>query len=169
VSRSGSRTVRCSLCGHGFEPAGLACHAECPLGPRCGLICCPSCGYQVVDESRTLIGRLLRRRFPAAVPRARPDGAARPSAAVREVPLTHVPTGMTVCIRSLREMPPSRRARLSALGVVPGSEVLLVQRRPAPVIRIGQTEVAVSEQILGEIRVEPPPRSAATGPEASGS
>ena len=45
--------MRCRLCGHMFEATNLACHASCPLGSRCSLICCPNCGYQVVDESKS--------------------------------------------------------------------------------------------------------------------
>lgn len=163
MSASASRSVRCSLCGHEFEPAGLACHAECPLGLRCGLICCPSCGYQVVDESQSVVAHALKRLLPGhgSAPRTRGRG----EADAKQVPLTHVPPGVVVAIHSLREMPRSRSARLSALGLVPGSAVLLVQRRPVPVIRMGETEVAVSEEILGQIWVSvvssDGPRSAA--------
>ncbi len=148
MSRSVDRTVRCSLCGHRFEPTGMACHAECPLGSRCGLICCPNCGYQVVDESRSLIGRLLAgRSVRSAVP------AGRPARQVEEVPLTHVPKGVAVEIRSLRGMPSARSARLSAFGMVPGSSVTMVQRRPVPVVRIGETDLALSEEIVEQIWV----------------
>jgi Fe2+ transport system protein FeoA len=146
-----AETLRCALCGHELVPAALPCHSECPLGPRCGLICCPSCGYQVVDETRSLLGRLIRGRpLKSLAPGARPPGSA-----TTEVPLTHVPQGTEVEIRSLRDMPSGRSARLSAFGVVPGTSVTLVQRRPVPVVRIGETDLALSEEILGEIWVSP--------------
>lgn len=151
MSVSADGTLRCALCGHELEPATLPCHDACPLGPRCGLICCPNCGYQVVDESRSLIGRLVRGRpFKRVVPAPRRAGSSTP-----DVPLTHVPRGTEVEIRSLRDMPSGRTARLSAFGVVPGTSVTLVQRRPVPVIRIGETDLALSEEILGEIWVAP--------------
>jgi Fe2+ transport system protein FeoA len=78
-----------------------------------------------------------------------------------QIPLTHVPRGEAVAIGSLREMPAARSARLSAFGVVPGSTVSVLQRRPVPVIRIGETEIALSEEILGQIWVERPQRAAA--------
>jgi Fe2+ transport system protein FeoA len=67
-----------------------------------------------------------------------------------------VRAGVDVRIRSLDEMPAGRRVRLGAFGAVPGSSVRLVQRRPVPVIRLGETDLAVSAEILGEILVEPP-------------
>jgi DtxR family Mn-dependent transcriptional regulator len=41
--------------------------------------------------------------------------------------------------------------RLSALGVVPGSRITLVQRTPAFILRVGETELTVDESIAREI------------------
>jgi Fe2+ transport system protein FeoA len=143
--------MRCRLCGHTFEPTGLACHSSCPLGTRCSLICCPNCGYQVVDESKSGVVRALRKLWP---------GAGDPQAAPRRdddaVPLTHVGTGIPVEVLELAEMPPMRASRLTAFGLAPGTVVALAQRRPVPVVRIGETELALSEEIVGQIHVRPP-------------
>ena len=160
MSESAERARRCPLCGHEIEMAVLPCHTGCPLGPRCGLICCPRCGYQVVDESRSVIGRLLRGR-----PRGTHETTRSQERPEIEVPLTHVRTGAQVEIRSLRGMAPGRSARLSAFGVVPGTHVTLVQRRPVPVIRVGETDLALSEEILAEIWGVPAARG---GPSSSG-
>ena len=53
-------------------------------------------------------------------------------------------------------MPEARMARLSAFGLVPGTTVMVRQRRPVPVIAVGQTELAVNEEILAQIWVLPP-------------
>lgn len=45
--------MKCQLCGYEFDKDGLACHASCPLAKGCAIICCPNCGYQVVDEERS--------------------------------------------------------------------------------------------------------------------
>jgi Fe2+ transport system protein FeoA len=144
------------LCGHEFEPVTLACHAECPLGPRCSLICCPHCGYQVVDESRSRAAGLLRRLWPGSAGRVRrPEGAgARPGA----ISLGHVAAGVDVEVEGLDEMPASRSARLSAFGLVPGRSVRVVQRHPVPVIRVDETEIALSDEILNQIHVVSPSR-----------
>lgn len=43
--------------------------------------------------------------------------------------------------------------KLAALGVLPGVEVVLVQRAPAFVFRIGHAEFAVDAELAGHIRV----------------
>ena len=144
--------MRCQLCGYEFDAGTLACHTECPMGSRCSLICCPNCGYQVVDESKSRLASLLRRLWPSRRTESQPQQPRRPHGK-SVVPLTHIPVGMAVEVQSLENMPPSRLARLSAFGLVPGGHVEVLQRRPAPVIRIGETELALSEEILQQIWV----------------
>jgi Fe2+ transport system protein FeoA len=146
VSRSADHAVRCPLCGHRFDPDALTCHAGCPLGSRCGLICCPRCGYETVDGSRSRAVRLLwrsRRRDRRPVP-TDDDGT---------IALVDVPDGMERAVVAFEGMDAGRSARLSAFGLVPGARVRLLQRRPAPVIRLGEMELALSEEIVSRIRV----------------
>jgi len=144
--------MRCRLCGYEFDAANLACHAQCPMGSRCTLICCPNCGYQVVDESKSRLANLLRRLLSSGRPeRLQSERHRRLGDSL--VPLTHIPEGMTVEVGHLEGMPPSRLARLSAFGLVPGSRIQVLQRHPAPVIRVGETELALSWDILEQIWV----------------
>jgi len=53
--------MRCQLCGFEFDESGLACHASCALNEHCAIICCPNCGYQVIDESKSSLALALRR------------------------------------------------------------------------------------------------------------
>jgi hypothetical protein len=46
--------------------------------------------------------------------------------------------------------------RLSALGIAPGATVELRQRRPAAVVRVEHTEVALADQILEQVWVNVP-------------
>ncbi len=66
--------MHCPLCGHEFDESDRACVASCPMASLqgCHLVCCPQCGYQMVDESKSGIARLLRKVFPAT-----PQGGAR--------------------------------------------------------------------------------------------
>ena len=55
--------MQCPLCGCDFDETDHSCVSECPMAAiqGCNLICCPNCGYQMVDESKSGIARLLRR------------------------------------------------------------------------------------------------------------
>jgi Fe2+ transport system protein FeoA len=53
----------------------------------------------------------------------------------------------------------SRRNALAVFGLVPESEITLVQSRPACVVRIGETELALDPEIAREILVRRQPAS----------
>lgn len=146
--------MQCQLCGYEFSPTGMICHAECPLGSHCNLVCCPNCGYQVVDESKSMLASLIRRVWPSLERSRKP---ARPRKYDRTgeplVPLTHVPEGKKVEVCNTEEMPANRMTKLSVFGIVPGGQVEVLQRRPAPIIRIDETELTLSPEILEQIWV----------------
>jgi DtxR family transcriptional regulator, Mn-dependent transcriptional regulator len=50
---------------------------------------------------------------------------------------------------------PARLNRLANLGVVPGTIVRLLQKRPSVVISCGETSIALEEEIANEIYVKP--------------
>jgi Fe2+ transport system protein FeoA len=151
------KSVTCPLCSHTFTPSGLACHSHCPLGSRCNLICCPQCGYQLIDESRSRTAGWLRRLLPAGKPAAAGATAVRPSAINGALPLTHIPVGMTVEVCAFESVGAEQLSRFTAFGLTPGTRIELVQRHPAPVLRIGETELAVSREIVEHIWVQPGP------------
>jgi hypothetical protein len=66
--------VTCGLCGYTFDAQDQGCHAGCPLAAwqGCALVCCPQCGYQMVDERQSNGARLLKRLWPAR-PDAKPE------------------------------------------------------------------------------------------------
>jgi transposase-like protein len=53
--------IRCPLCGTDFDANEHGRCSICPLGRNCYLICCPVCGYQIVDERKSTLARLARR------------------------------------------------------------------------------------------------------------
>jgi len=150
--------MRCQLCGYQFDASSLACHAGCPLGSHCNLICCPHCGYQVVNESKSVVAKFLSRFWPAAAEPATPTIPLRPAPkrnGETVVPLTHIPVGQEVEIEHFEQLPPERLAQLSAFGLIPGSRVALLQRSPAHILRLGETELALGKEILDHIWVRP--------------
>ena len=146
--------MRCRLCGHEFDAAGLACHTGCPLGSRCNLICCPNCGYQVVDESRSWVVGVVQRLWPSVGRVEARPAPVRP--AQDTVPLSHIPVGMAVKVRGFEEMAGARLARISGFGLIPGSLVEILQRHPTPIVRIGETELSLDMEILAQIWVQTP-------------
>lgn len=58
----------CPLCGFQFDETSLSCQAVCPLAAvqGCSLVCCPNCGYQMVDERKSGLAQLLRRIWKTA-------------------------------------------------------------------------------------------------------
>ena len=71
--------MHCPLCGSEFDPDTLDCQSGCPIAhlQGCHLVCCPNCGYQMVDERKSAIAQLLRRMMGT---RPEPRGAGAPPA-----------------------------------------------------------------------------------------
>jgi hypothetical protein len=53
--------MTCALCGYEVDGGALACYGKCPLAAGCHVVCCPNCGYQTVDESRSGTVKMLRK------------------------------------------------------------------------------------------------------------
>jgi hypothetical protein len=52
--------THCPLCGLVYDEKQRACHAACPLASGCASVCCPNCGYQIVDEDKSHLARWLK-------------------------------------------------------------------------------------------------------------
>jgi hypothetical protein len=61
--------IDCGMCGHSFtQEEGAACRSGCPVAGGCGMVTCPSCGYEFPPRSKivSLITSLVRRKAPPA-------------------------------------------------------------------------------------------------------
>jgi Fe2+ transport system protein FeoA len=140
--------MKCPLCGYEFDPTRLVCHGSCPMADRCAIICCPHCGYQVVDESKSRLAGLIQQAWHRVFHRGPyPEGL---------IPLRDLPPGQTARVARLGSRDPARLWKLSAYGLVPGSVVRLQQRTPAYVVWIGETQVSLDEEVAREIWLEAP-------------
>ncbi len=54
-------TMTCSMCGHIFDPALHVACRSCPLQSGCQLVCCPACGFEMVNPDRSLAARWIKR------------------------------------------------------------------------------------------------------------
>jgi predicted Zn-ribbon and HTH transcriptional regulator len=66
--------MNCPLCGFEFDETAMTCASACPMAAvqGCNLLCCPNCGYQMVDERKSGLAQLLRRALKV-VNRVRPS------------------------------------------------------------------------------------------------
>ena len=131
----------CPLCGTDFEHA--ECKSACPMSHGCAMVRCPRCGYEFVESGKLadMLRRWIRRgRKPAPAPTPVPE-----TSDVRR--LTDLTPGATASIAFIAPTSSARINKLASFGLVPGSEIRLVSRRPAVVLQCGATSIAVEDEI----------------------
>ncbi len=136
------RTYECPLCGTDFT--GAECHSSCPISRGCRMVRCPYCAYEFVESGRfTDMLRRWIRRAPAS------------SAALDAgtMCVADLPIGATAPVTSIRPTSAARVNRLASYGIVPGSDVRLIAKKPTIVIECGSSSVALEEEIGREIFV----------------
>ncbi len=69
--------------------------------------------------------------------------------------LVDLPLGATGAVVFIAPKSVARLNKLAAFGVVPGSQVRLVERKPSVVLACGQTSLAIEDEIGREIYVRP--------------
>jgi len=141
------------MCGFEFDKTDTVCAHGCPLGALCTLIRCPGCGYEFPETPKAVswVGRLFRRR-PARGESPLPTGIRLLSEAKR---------GEQVEVMCLGSTTSPRHQRLAVFGMVPGARITVVQQRPACVVRVDETELALDPEIARDILVHPAEKEAA--------
>ena len=148
------RWLICPLCGFEFEPQDAVCAHGCPMRSHCALVRCPACEYEFAEKPRrrSWLGRLLNG-----------DPAGEVVDSCEAISVDQLEAGQTASVLSLS----GDRNRLAVFGLVPGTEITLLQRRPACVVQVGETELALDREIARRILVRRPPAGhqapAATG------
>lgn len=134
------------MCGFEFDRDDTLCAHGCPLGPVCNLVRCPACEYEFPESPQrvSLFEKLFRRR--KATPSRLPEDVQ---------PVTQLASGSRAKILCLGDTRSPRHDRLAAFGIVPGAEIILIQRQPSAVVRIGETELAIDREIADDILVQP--------------
>jgi Fe2+ transport system protein FeoA len=138
----------CALCGLRFTHGGQVC-ASCPITRGCDeLVRCPRCGYQFPRGSRTVawLQRLWARWRGAAVPAGSEEGHPVQT-------LDHLRPGQTARVLQVSAADTPMLMKLSQLGLVPGAEVRVHQSRPAAVVRVGETTVALQRAVARQVHV----------------
>ena len=147
MTEVGDDRMQCALCGGRFDHGGVVC-GGCPLASGCDIVKCPHCGYQFPRASRLV--EWWRRLFgrPAA-PEGHPEGC--PS--VPALTLDTLEVGQGAVVDSVGFDDPLLAVRLAHLGLVPGAKVRLRQRRPAAVVQLGETTLALQRSIARRVAV----------------
>ena len=146
-------SYQCPLCSTDFESA--TCRSSCPIARGCAMVRCPRCGYEFVESGR--IADLLRRwirRGPSASLWAGPkQPCAHPQADRDVVRLIDLDLGASGSVVFIAPSAGARVARLAAYGIVAGTELRLIARKPTVVLESGSTTIAVEPEIGREIFV----------------
>lgn len=141
--------IECPFCGHRFNIVEESTCQSCPLKKNCNLVCCPVCGYQVVDLSISTIASLIGAWFFHRRPRRR-----RRRARHRGLSLADVPAGCRIRVIGFAEgFPSNRRAHLQAYGLVPDYTAEVLQQTPVTIIKIDHTEIALETELAALILV----------------
>ena len=137
--------LTCPLCGFEFERTDSLCQHGCPLGAMCHLARCPACDYEFPEQmpSGSWLRRLFRREREAA-PLPLPG---------EMLTVRDLKPGDRVEVLCLGGESPSRRNSLAVFGLVPGSEIQVLQRYPSYVIRVGETVLALDAEVAEDIVV----------------
>ena len=137
----------CPLCGFEFRKSDSLCHHGCPLSALCNLNRCPACQYEFPEGPRK--GSWLRRFFQRGTPLPTlPDGGL--------LTVRTLAAGERAEVLCLMGDSPSRRNHLAVFGLVPGSEIRLLQRHPSFVVEIGETVLALDADVAGDIVLKRP-------------
>ena len=139
--------LHCPLCAFEFTKRDAPCERGCPLARFCQLICCPNCHYEFPPQGR--LTTLWRRLFPRPEPASQRDMFS----------LAEMHEGEEAELIRLACEKPSRRNALAVYGLVPGCKLVLQQKRPSFILRVGETELALEPDIAREILVKPAERA----------
>lgn len=171
------------MCGFEFARGDTLCSHGCPLGALCRMVRCPACEYEFNETREPGAGtswsplrRLWRRarrwwseRSPGtgrAGRRRSSGGDASAGSAVwaRVRPAVEARPGERVEILCLGREEGSRARALAVFGLVPGARALVLQQRPATVLRVDETELALDREIARDILVRSPREEEREGP-----
>jgi hypothetical protein len=143
--------IECGLCGYSYNPDQHVACQTCPLHSNCNLVCCPACGYQMVDPQGSLLVRLASflPKFSSTTNKRRSTLA---GLSLAEIP----PGGEAELAGFSDDFPEDRKTYLQAYGLVLNHPVQVVQQSPVTIIRLDNIELALENDLARGIRVKYP-------------
>lgn len=142
----------CPMCGAALdlEAQARACR-RCPLfhlarGCVLKLIRCPSCGYHSLAHERSRPSRDAQEALTRS-------SELREGRDVR--PLNELDPGRGAHVVGFKGLDERTLQRLVAYGLAPGVRLLMLQQRPACILKVHQTELALEDALAGTVYITP--------------
>lgn len=141
----------CPMCGSEIAASSLSVCDSCPLHSLTGgcsleLVPCPGCGYHALPGELT--AAVAPGDQAAEVPLA--CGA---EGGISTQPLSGLGAGHRARIAWVRCGDEAINRRLLAYGLAPGARIEVLQRRPALILRVYETELALAPEVAEGIAV----------------
>lgn len=152
-------SITCPLCATEFDGEERSACSACPIGQGCQLVCCPNCGYTMVNPAESKLAGWMTNRLQRGRGRRRHQRAGRSGERVEwasMVPLSQAPVKTDLIVQRMDLLPPRRRRQLRSYGLSPGSHLQALRHSPLTVILIDHTEIALETVLADSILVELP-------------
>lgn len=107
----------------------------------------------IVDSICTLLGHPKECPHGSAIPEGDCCRQFRESVGPIIVPVTQMKMGERAVVAYLNAKNYSRIKKLSAFGIVPGAAVTLVQRSPAYVVSVEESQIAIEKQVAADVYI----------------
>lgn len=134
--------ITCSFCGNSFndEDAVKGC-SGCPMSKSCNKIKCPKCNYENVKVKK--FGWFIKQKSKNNSYGVDTNGICK---------LSELKLGQRATITKV-EVNEKSINKLGVFGIVPGEKIVVMQRFPAFIVRVGNTRVALDKDIAVDILV----------------
>ena len=113
----------------------------------CTLICCPQCGYEMVNIQQSKIVQMVRRFLPRK----------RETSMMHNHNLGEIKPGEQAKVLGFNNaIPMDKRSHRQSYGLIPGKMVRVIQHSPVTIIQVEHTELAIEREMAKEIQVDVP-------------
>lgn len=151
--------MKCELCGLEFrkEEGEKACK-NCLLSKSCGMIKCPRCGYEIPDESS--LSKILKKwsqklmQLKNKTKKIQANKCAAASKDFDTCNLTCISKGLKAEIVYFNTKNNKKLHKMMVMGLLPGTTIELKQKFPSYLIKAGNTQLVIDEEIAQDIFVK---------------
>jgi len=153
--------MKCEFCGLSFETSECrnGC-SGCPMSSSCKKIKCPNCNYEMYPDPEFGALKKLMESLKSMFVKEMPPSIAKEAASGAAelynkygIPLSLLKVNDRAKVTGIDTKDTRKLRKLAAFGIMPGMDVVVMQKYPAIIIQAGYTQLALDEDIAGEILV----------------